>query len=46
VDNVAVENIFSSMIEYVLTGQKTIEKALQEAEGAISNLMRQNFNRL
>lgn len=39
IDNVAVENAFSEMIESVLTGKLTVRKALEEAEGKVTQLM-------
>jgi multiple sugar transport system substrate-binding protein len=46
VDSTAIDAIFSSMIEMVLAGQKTLDKALREAEDAVSALMQQNLKRL
>ncbi|MBI2024490.1 MAG: extracellular solute-binding protein [Candidatus Harrisonbacteria bacterium] len=39
VDNVAVENALSGMIESILAGRSPADRALREAENAITNLM-------
>lgn len=39
IDNVAIENIFSTMIESILTGKLTPKRALEEAEGKVTELM-------
>ena len=39
IDNSTVENIFSEMIESVLTGKLSAKRALEEAEGRVNNLM-------
>lgn len=41
IDNAAVENIFSEMIESVLTGKLAVGRALEEAEGKVTQLMQQ-----
>ncbi len=45
-DSTAIENIFSGMIEAVTAGQKTLDKALLEAEDAVTALMQKSLNRL
>jgi multiple sugar transport system substrate-binding protein len=40
IDNNLVDRVFSDMIEGVVSGRMTIDKALKEAEDAISNAMR------
>ncbi|MDP2696158.1 MAG: extracellular solute-binding protein [bacterium] len=42
IDNVLVEQEFSAMIEAVITGQKTAEKAIQAAEEKVTDLMKRS----
>src|SRR3989344_2389978 len=40
IDSVEVDKIFSNMIEQVITGRSDINRALEEAESAVTRLMR------